>query len=204
MSTRAFRTVTRALPTRFRIILPASRRTLRYNSTLSQGLEQPPTLREIHYHLVQSRVAVSYLPEAPGSLKASTYIGSLPMLENEEPGLNDFEPNPLFLEVLHSAIRKALRERTDGTVEGEALQLGSGWLHIQDQRNIPALGRVGDPDDIIASVRVEEGKILPETYQPMPSYRLCTTDGPPKLTEGLAKVLEGVLGEKTEIEKDSL
>ena len=35
-----------------------------------------------------------------------------------------------FLEVLHSAIRKTLRERTDDIVEGEALQLGSGWLHI--------------------------------------------------------------------------
>jgi len=28
-----------------------------------------------------------------------------------------------------------------------------------DQRNIPALGRIGDPDDIIASVRVEEGRV---------------------------------------------
>ena len=28
-----------------------------------------------------------------------------------------------------------------------------------DNRNIPALGRIGDPDDIIASVRVEEGKV---------------------------------------------
>lgn len=93
MSTRAFRTVTRALPTRSRVILPASRCTLRYNSTLSQGPEQPRTLSEIHYHLIQSRVAVSYLPEAPESLKASTYIGSLPVLEDEEPGLNDFEPN---------------------------------------------------------------------------------------------------------------
>jgi len=38
----------------------------------------------------------------------------------------------------------------------------------------------------------------------MPSYRLCTTDGPPKLTEGLAKTLEGMLREKVETEKDSL
>lgn len=30
---------------------------------------------------------------------------------------------------------------------------------ITDQRNIPALGRIGDPDDIIASVRVEEGRV---------------------------------------------
>ena len=26
-------------------------------------------------------------------------------------------------------------------------------------RNVPALGRIGDPDDIIASVRVEDGKV---------------------------------------------
>jgi len=204
MSIRIFRTVIRRLPTRPRILLPSSCHILKYNSTLPQGLQHPLTPGEIHYHLVQSRVAVSYLPEAPKSLKASTYIGSLPLLEDEEPGLNDFEPNPLFLEVLHSAIRNALKERADDIVEGEALQLGSGWLHIQDQRNIPALGRIGDPDDIIASVRVEDGRTLPETYQPMPSYRLCTTDGPPKLTEGLAKTLEGMLREKIEMENNSL
>jgi len=93
MSTRVFRTVTRTLPTRPRVTLPSSFCALRYNFTQSHGPHQPPTLSEIHYHLVQSRVAVSYLPEAPESLKASTYIGSLPLLEGEEPGLNDFEPN---------------------------------------------------------------------------------------------------------------
>jgi len=93
MSARVFRNVTRGLPMRSGIILPFSRYTVRYNSTLSHGLQRSPALGEIHYHLVQSRVAVSYLPEAPESLKASTYIGSLPFLEDEEPGLNDFEPN---------------------------------------------------------------------------------------------------------------
>ena len=32
-------------------------------------------------------------------------------------------------------------------------------VRCADQRNIPALGRIGDPDDIIASVRVEEGMV---------------------------------------------
>lgn len=45
----------------------------------------------------------------------------------------------------------------------------SGMLEVDptlrtDQRNIPALGRIGDPDDIIASVRVEEGKVRFSTY----------------------------------------
>lgn len=32
-------------------------------------------------------------------------------------------------------------------------------LSCLDDRNIPALGRIGDPDDIIASVLVEDGKV---------------------------------------------
>jgi hypothetical protein len=82
-----------------------------------------------------------------------------------------------------------------------------------DERNIPPLNRIGDPDDILASVRVENGKvglylspptvslayrlsllqILAETYQAMPSYRLCTAHGVTQLTEGLASKLQGLL-----------
>lgn len=106
-----------------------------------------------------------------------------------------------------------------------------GWMHIHgvfqrhvvifidlstcvDSRNIPALGRIGDPDDIIASVLVQDSKvrsyvttvykstlnvlyvldkILPDTYQAMPSYRFCTADGPTQLTEGLERKLKNVL-----------
>lgn len=65
-----------------------------------------------------------------------------------------------------------------------ARQLQEGWMHIHgaplchyrprsswtnsgdcraytllDERNIPPLGRIGDPDDIIASVRVQDGQV---------------------------------------------
>jgi hypothetical protein len=84
------------------------------------------------------------------------------------------------------------------------------------------LNRIGDPDDILASVRVENGKvrshfpspallffclaiqivtrilqILAETYQVMPSYRLCTAHGVTQLTEGLASKLNGLLEMRT-------
>jgi hypothetical protein len=73
-----------------------------------------------------------------------------------------------------------LREGVDDVQINGATQLGDGWMHIngllsnsllssilsnllytllKDVRNIPALGRIGDPDDIIGSVRVEEGKV---------------------------------------------
>jgi len=30
---------------------------------------------------------------------------------------------------------------------------------LLDERNLPPLGRIGDPDDIIASVRVQDGEV---------------------------------------------
>ena len=84
---------------------------------------------------------------------------------------------------------------------------------------MPALGRIGDPDDILASVLVADGKvrwtavkliliiirlhqILPETYQPMPAYRLCTQDGVLKLTPGLAAKLQSFLSSRDASSQD--
>ena len=39
-------------------------------------------------------------------------------------------------------------------------------------------------------------QILADTYQPMPSYRICTADGVLKLTEGLFERLKQVLEER--------
>ena len=38
-----------------------------------------------------------------------------------------------------------------------------------------------------------DSKILAETYQAMPAYRICTVDGVTQLTEGLAKKLKELL-----------
>ncbi|KAI0372533.1 hypothetical protein BV20DRAFT_1034592 [Pilatotrama ljubarskyi] len=141
--------------------------------------------------------ALSFLPEAPPSVLSSTVIGWLPASgEGEEAGLNDFVENERFREVLHEAVHSALRDGVDEVQKNGAIQVREGWMHIHDNRNVPALGRIGDPDDIIASVRVENGEILAETYQPMPSYRLCTSDGVIQLTEGLEARLVEVLRQK--------
>lgn len=44
-------------------------------------------------------------------------------------------------------------------------------------------------DDIIGSVLVKNNEIQPETYQPMPTYRLITPDGPMKLSSFLLEKL---------------
>ena len=85
-----------------------------------------------------------------------------------------------FREILHKAISEGLEEEVDEIQMNGARQLQEGWMHIHgaslcpitpayfrcflaytlpDERNIPPLGRVGDPDDIIASVRVQDGKV---------------------------------------------
>ncbi|KAI1786927.1 hypothetical protein LXA43DRAFT_975521 [Ganoderma leucocontextum] len=138
--------------------------------------------------------ALSFLPTPPPSVASSSVIGWLPASgEGEGAGLNDFVENDSFREALHEAVQSALCDGVDEVQKNGAIQTQEGWMHIHDNRNIPALGRIGDPDDIIASVRVENGEILAETYQPMPSYRLCTADGVLQLTEGLATRLVEVL-----------
>ena len=68
-------------------------------------------------------------------------------------------PLAKFRAVLHEAIQNGLREDLDEVQRNGAIQQHSGWMHIHDDRNVPALGRIGDVDDIIASVLVEEGKV---------------------------------------------
>jgi hypothetical protein len=46
-------------------------------------------------------------------------------------------------------------------------------------------GRIPETDDIIGSVLVKGNVIQEDTYQPMPTYRLVTREGPMKLSDFL-------------------
>lgn len=54
-----------------------------------------------------------------------------------------------------------------------------------DERNLPPQGRIGETEDLIASVFVEGGKVIASTYEPLPSYRLVTGYGVCTLPRGL-------------------
>ncbi|OBZ76662.1 Tubulin-specific chaperone C [Grifola frondosa] len=152
-----------------------------------------PDRPDLFYHLFHAPTpissslpvfALSFLPTPPASVMSCSVIGWLPASaagDQGEAGLNDFVET------------SALRDEVDDIQANGAIQTQQGWMHIHDSRNLPALGRIGDPMNILASVRVEDGKILAETYQPMPAYRLCTTDGVLQLTEGLAQRLRELL-----------
>ncbi|KAL6309459.1 hypothetical protein BKA93DRAFT_814867 [Sparassis latifolia] len=167
-----------------------------------------PDRPDLFYHLFEAPTpisasvpvfALSFLPDPPHDVQSDTVIGWLPAGTPADAdaadgaGLNDFQENDKFHALLQEAVRSALADGTDYVQINSALQTQQGWMHIHDNRNIPALGRIGDPDDILGSVRVEDGEILPETYQPMPSYRLCTSDGIVQLTEGIAQRLRELL-----------
>ncbi|KIK27479.1 hypothetical protein PISMIDRAFT_36836, partial [Pisolithus microcarpus 441] len=75
------------------------------------------------------------------------------------------------------------REAVDVVLGNGGLKLEHGWIRIHLARTIPLPGRVSDSGDIFCSVLVEDK--VHDTYQAMPSYRLCTSGGPLRLTEGL-------------------
>ncbi|KAI9438187.1 hypothetical protein H4582DRAFT_1953449 [Lactarius indigo] len=174
---------------------------------------EDPSRKGLFYHLVPPPTplsntrpvfAVSLLADPPPSSESSIVLGWLPAEtpgDDHEAGLNDFVQNPRFLPLLHEAISSGLAEVADNIQAAGALQLGEGWMHIHDDRNLPPLNRIGDPDDIIASVRVEGGKILAETYQAMPSYRICTAHGVTQLTEGLTSKLRTILDARARKER---
>lgn len=175
----------------------------------SQAPITDPDRPDLFYHLVSiphpadsssstPAYALSFLPTPPSSSRSATIIGWLPAIAEGisgdiEAGLSDFVENPNFRSLVQETVQQGLREGVDEVWTNGALQLQHGWMHIHDSRNVPPLGRIGDPDDIIGSVLVEDSKILPDTYQAMPAYRLCTSDGPIQLTEGLARKLRTVL-----------
>ncbi|KAJ4489992.1 hypothetical protein J3R30DRAFT_3277224 [Lentinula aciculospora] len=178
-----------------------------------------PTRPGLFYHFLEPPTfisprlpvyALSFLPSVPPLPDSSTIIGWLPAsTESEaeqEAGLNDFRENPKFRQLLHEAVKTGLQADVDDIQRNGALQIQQGWMHIHgmhvpNDRNIPPLGRIGDPDDILASVFVEDGKIQADTYQPMPAYRLCTSDGITRLTEGLSGNLQKILLHRLEMER---
>ncbi|KAJ4486894.1 hypothetical protein C8R41DRAFT_768434 [Lentinula lateritia] len=195
------------------------------SATSSSGHDLPSgsfvdhTRPDLFYHLSEPPTplspdapvyALSFLPSASPVSNSATIIGWLPASTErqteQDAGLNDFKENIKFRHLLHEAVKSGLQANVDEIQRNGALQIQQGWMHIHgvyftNDRNIPALGRIGDPDDIIASVLVEDGKIQADTYQAMPAYRLCTTDGVTQLTEGLSAHLHKILLQRLEIER---
>ncbi|CAE6468178.1 unnamed protein product [Rhizoctonia solani] len=167
---------------------------VRYYAASSE-VEEDPERKGLYYHPVGNNVfALSFLNEKPSSQNSATVIGLVQGGEDS----HSFQENRKLCIYL-----AALIEGVDQELGNDAVQRKEGWLHVHDYRNFPEMGRVGDPDDILGSVLVQDGKIKGETYQRMPSYRTCTTDGPVKLSPSLHERLLKSLREARQKESSS-
>ncbi|TXT07247.1 hypothetical protein VHUM_03417 [Vanrija humicola] len=184
-----------SLAPRLRTALP---RLARATSTLAPGSSRDPGHPHLHYHAQPvsqpSRITLSLLPTPPAAPHSACVLGYLPPVADA--GLNDFVENPRFRAVLHAAIKDGLAAGASDTVAFEAgTRPGDGYMHITDERAIPPAGRIGETEDLIGSVYVENGKIVASTYEPGPGYRLVTGHGVMTLPRGLDEYVVGVLRE---------
>ncbi|KAL0255928.1 hypothetical protein I308_100739 [Cryptococcus tetragattii IND107] len=185
-------------------ILRATPRLVRpFTSTswLSQSMPETPlpsskdpSHPHLFYHPNSTYVSLSFLPHPPAVYGSRTVLGYLPLADAT---LDDFREEPKFRKVLNDAVKSGLEQGKATTVQFEAeTRPVDGWIHITDERAIPPAGRIGETEDLIGSVYVQGGKIVADTYSPLPTYRLVTTNGVMQLPEGLDKhvieVLEGI------------
>ncbi|KAH7101672.1 hypothetical protein BKA62DRAFT_702838 [Auriculariales sp. MPI-PUGE-AT-0066] len=164
------------------------------------GTFEEPSRAGLWYHCLQpdsaaSVFAVSLLADPPKSLASPTVVGYLPANKAEdiksEATFNDFRPNNAFHRLLELSIRDALQRGLDDGLAVQARLVHDGWIHINDDRNVAAKtgDRIGDPDDIVGTVCVQDGKIVPSTFETLPTYRLCTQDGIVQLSDPLMRNL---------------
>ncbi|KAJ3183495.1 hypothetical protein HDU87_006814 [Geranomyces variabilis] len=101
----------------------------------------------------------------------------------------EFEANPAFEEVLHDVIKQNIDG--DVGVQGLAAYQKLGYLNINDERTYAPFGRVSDPEDILGSCRLDDGKLVAGSYERMPTHRLFSFNGLFRLSEHLQdKLLE--------------
>jgi hypothetical protein len=62
--------------------------------------------------------------------------------------------------IVHESVKSGLEKGVADTVDFEAsARPGDGYIHITDERAIPPAGRIGETEDLIGSVFVQDGKV---------------------------------------------
>lgn len=93
-----------------------------------------------------------------------------------------FRPSTEFLALLHATLREYAHEDPSVQAAAAAAATGStagdgGYMHIGDERDPPAWGRIPAPEDIMGSVRVQRGEVVKGSYEPCDAYRVVTGSG---------------------------
>jgi hypothetical protein len=103
-----------------------------------------------------------------------------------------FHDNPLFYRVLNDTLSKYVLQSP--TQQALAKHFQSGFMNINDIRSPQNWGRTADPEDILGTILVKDGKMIPGTFEAMPSHRLYSSHGffqlEPFLVEKLLETLK--------------
>ncbi|KAI9478151.1 MAG: hypothetical protein EXX96DRAFT_569750 [Benjaminiella poitrasii] len=155
-----------------------------FNSTIA--LANP--LVHSHTTTNQQSFALSFisskdLPGTNEAIPAELIIGWTPVQDRVDP--KTFIENHKFVNFLTSVLRENIHKIDDSNLKALADWQKEGWLHINDERNPPAWGRISFPEDIIGSVELSAGKIKEGTYQAMPAHRIVSNKGLFQLSEPL-------------------
>jgi hypothetical protein len=114
--------------------------------------------------------------EALGTLPQLAICGEYVGYDSSEVS---FRPNPEFVDFMHRVIAEVAPN--DPGFIAAAKSQGEGWLYIIDQRTPEGThGRV-PPEDIVGAFKVEQGEVMPESYNPSPNYKVLTRHGLPRL-----------------------
>lgn len=114
----------------------------RLSSSRAPSEDEADDSDPLHYHPFPSlrppRLALSFLPYPPHSIKSATILGSLPM-DEEQADLSSFTENAAFRDVvLDRAVRESL-EQGEERISNEAQGRIEGWVHINGED-----GRLGE------------------------------------------------------------
>lgn len=99
--------------------------------------------------------------------------------------------NPSFIYLFHNVVKDTSLHSTQ--LSEAALKQNTGYIYIIDLRdkNRPNT----KPQDIIGAFKLEEGKIIADSYSPNPNYQLISEDGAFKLPDEYIGNLETAMFE---------
>ncbi|GJN88960.1 hypothetical protein Rhopal_001931-T1 [Rhodotorula paludigena] len=169
--------------------------------TLSYLQTPPPSLRFSPTTLGTLRP----LPASPSSYSSSSFgAQSHPEADAGLPPITPrtLDENPDFLRLVHEIVQANIADDLWLQTQAKALS-DDTHLHIGDERAPADANRVPAPQDILASVLVQQGKVVPESYEPnRVAYRLVTEDGLMRLPHGLGEKVREACKRVREVEEE--
>jgi hypothetical protein len=113
---------------------------------------------------------------------------------------SNFARNSAFVEFLHQFVAETAP--TDPGLLATAQQVGTGWVYVIDARTPTPQGEV-PPHDIIGRFGVENGNIMPASYQPNQRHQILSVAGffdlTPKRMNQLRDDMKRIAGEPTSV-----